>query len=154
MVGDDNSHFVSLYFLTDKRKKTEIVDLMKSYLDTTLILASEGATDFGNSAEKLGYSDVENQTQEFRESLAILVKYGILSARAVFDGEHALTWDEYIRLHVWAIYKKRLTDHVDPEDSTSPTFDQILVKLPIDRKAYVNVSDRETFDLMLMMRLA
>lgn len=154
LVWEDDSHFVSLYFLTEKRKKAEILDLMKQYLDSTLIIESMGTTDFGTNSARLTYTDVENQTQEFRESLAILVKYGILTPRAVFDGEHPMTWAEYIRLHIWAIYHKRLTDHIDPFDPVSPTFESVLKKLPIDHNAYVNSSDRATFELMLLMRLA
>ena len=82
------------------------------------------------------------------------MKYGILSQRNLFDGDHPLTWEEYVRLHVWAIYHRRLTDPTVPGDTESPTFDAVLRSLPIDFSAFVNRDQRDTFDLMLRMRLA
>lgn len=52
------------------------------------------------------------------------------------------------------IYHKRLTDRIIPDDDTSPTFDSVLKKLPIDRLVYVNSSQRDIFELMLSLRLA
>lgn len=127
---------------------------MIQYLDEHIEVSNVGKTDFGSSKKQLAYADVSRQSQEFRDALKDLLKYGILSPRNVFDGEHPLTWDEYIRLHIWTIYHKRLTDHIIPDDSSSPTFDAIIKKLPIDRHAYANSSQRDTFELMLRMRLA
>lgn len=154
LVGTDDSHFLSLMFLTDKRNKADIYSLMTQYLDKYVTVTEEGATNFGTGTQKLLYTDVERQTPEFRDVLKNLVKYGILTSKTIFDGEHPLTWDEYIRIHVWAIYHKRLTDHIIPDDATSPTFDAILKKLPIDRRAYVDSAQRGTFELMLTLRLA
>lgn len=154
LVGTDDSHFLSLMFLTDKRNKSEIYNLMIQYLDQYITVTEDGVTNFGTGTQKLLYTDVEKQTPEFRDALKNLVKYGILTPKTVFDGEHPLTWDEYVRIHVWAIYHKRLIDHIIPDDATSPTFDDILKKLPIDRRAYVDAGQRATFELMLTMRLA
>lgn len=154
LVGTDDSHFLSLMFLTDKRNKADIYSLMTQYLDKYITVTEEGSTNFGTGTQKLLYTDVERQTPEFRDALKNLVKYGILTPKTIFDGEHPLTWDEYIRIHVWAIYHKRLTDHIIPDDTTSPTFDAILKKLPIDRRAYVDAGQRATFELMLTLRLA
>lgn len=154
LVGQDNSHFLSLMFLTDKRKKSDLYALMKEYLDTHITVVDMGGTHFGSAAAKLSYTDVDKQSQEFRDALRNLVKYGILSPRPVFDGEHPLTWDEYTRLHIWAIYHKRLSDNIIPGDSKSPTFEAILKKMPINRRAYVNSAQRDTFDLVLSMHLA
>jgi len=82
------------------------------------------------------------------------VKYGILSQRPNFDGNHAMTWREYIALHVWAIYHKRLADPVFADEVGSPTFSQVIAKMPIEMDAYVDSSKRESFELMLRMRLA
>lgn len=153
-VGKGDSHFLSLMYLTDKRKKSEIFDLMSAYLDTNVSVPNTGATDFGKVQQRLTYTDVENQSQVFREALGNLLRYGILTPRTAFDGERPLTWDEYIRLHVWAIYHRRLTDTIIPGDPESPTFDAILKKMPIDRRAYVNSSQRESFELLLRMKLA
>lgn len=154
LVGQDNSHFLSLMFLTDKRKKSDLYVLMKEYLDAHVTVVDMGATNFGSTAVKLSYTDVDKQSQEFRDALRNLVKYGILSPRPVFDGEHPLTWDEYIRLHIWAIYHKRLSDNIIPGDSKSPTFEAILKKMPINRRAYVNSAQRDNFDLILSMYLS
>lgn len=153
-VGQDNSHFLSLMFLTDKRKKSELYTLMRDYLDKNVTVSDIGTTDFGTTTIKLSYSDVENQSQEFRDALRNLIKYGILTSRPVFDGEHPLTWDEYVRLHIWSIYHKRLSDTIIPGDNKSPTFEAILKKIPINRRAYVNSAQRDTFDLILSMHLA
>lgn len=128
--------------------------LMTKYLDEHIVVSGTGTTNFGATSQKLTYTDVENQSTEFRDALKNLVKYGILTPRTIFDGEHPLTWDEYVRLHVWMIYHKRLTDTIIPGDSASPTFDAVIKKLPIDRRAYVISSQRDTFELMLTLRLA
>lgn len=130
------------------------MNIMKNYLDKTLIFPTDGITDFGTAGIKLAYTDVEDQSQEFRDTLKYLVKYGILSPRANFDGELPLTWDAYARLHVWTIYHKKFTDHINPNDSKSPTFESIIRKLPINRNAYVDSSKRDYFELMLSMSLA
>ena len=153
-VGTNDSHFLSLIFLTDKRKKSDIYALMTQYLDEHIVVTGTGETNFGSAPQKLTYTDVENQSTEFRDALRNLVKYSILTPRTVFDGEHPLTWDEYTKLHVWMIYHKRLSDNTIPGDTTSPTFDTVIKKLPIDRRAYVNSSQRDTFELMLTLRLA
>ena len=72
----------------------------------------------------------------------------------MFDGEHPLTWDEYTRLHIWSVYHKRLSDNIRPGDVKSPTFESVLKKMPINRRAYVNSAQRDTFDLILSMHLA
>ena len=154
LIGKNNSHFLSLFYYTDKRHRAEIMSLMKTYLDTTLIFPEDGVTNFGTAAVKLTYTDVDDQSQEFRDSLKNLIKYGILSARSQFDGDHPLTWDEYVRLHIWMVYHKHLTDHIIPDDATSPTFEKILRTIPLDRHAYVDSNKRTNFELMLRMKLA
>lgn len=127
---------------------------MLQYLDEHIVLSGEGETDFGTSTQKITYTDVDNQSPEFQEALKNLIKYGILTPRTLFDGDHPLTWDEYAKLHIWAIYHKRLTDSTLPGDPKSPTFESILRTLPVDRSAYVNSDQRDYFELMLTMRLA
>jgi len=61
-VGKNNSHFLSLFFFTDKRFKNDILDLMQKYLDSTLVLPTDGVTNFGSGAIKLNYTDVEDQS--------------------------------------------------------------------------------------------
>jgi hypothetical protein len=153
-VGWDDSHFLSLMFLTEKRKKAEIYTLMQEYLDTYISVSGTGTTNFGTLPQKLTYTDVQDQSQEFQDDLKNLIKYGILSPRPLFDGEHPFTWDEYVRLHIWAIYHKRLTDTIIPGDPKSPTFESIIKKMPIDWRAYVNSTQRDSFELMLRIQLA
>lgn len=114
LIGRDNSHFLSLYLLTDRRFRPDMLQMMQKYLDKTLIFPVEGMTDFGNSTATLSYTDVGDQSQEFRDALKNLTKYGILSARHTFDGDHPLTWAEYSRLYIWSVYHKRLTDATNP----------------------------------------
>lgn len=154
LIGKGNSHFLSLFFYTDKKYKNDIMNTMKEYLDKTLVFPTDGATNFGTGNIKLAYNDVENQSLEFRDTLKYLLKYGILSPRPAFDGEAPLTWDAYIRLHVWAVYHKKLNDRIDPQDAKSPTFETIIRKLPVNRGAYVDSSKRDYFELMLTMALA
>ncbi len=154
LIGENDSHFLSLIFLVDRRQKWTLPELMISHLDSMLHLSGEGLTHFGSGSLKLSYTDVANQSQEFQESLKYLLKYGVLASRNLFDGDHPLTWEEYIRLHVWMIYHKRLSDTIVPGDSSSPTFSSIISTLPIDRRAFVDSSQRESFDLMLRMALA
>lgn len=154
IVGKGDSHFVSLIFLTDKNKKSDISRLMQEHLDTYVIVSDDGETDFGTSPQQIAYTDTQNQSPEFQDTLRHLIKYGILTPRTLFDGDHPLTWEEYARLHIWAIYHKRLTDTTIPGDPQSPTFESILRSLPIDRTAYVNSDQRDNFELMLTMRLA
>lgn len=154
LVGNNDSHFLSLIFLTDKRKKSDIYNLIVKYLDEYVIVDNLGKTNFGPTSKQLTYTDVAHQSQEFRDALSELTKYGILTPRNVFDGEHPLTWNEYIRLYVWAIYHKRLSDHSIPDDTSSPTFNDVIRTLPVDMNAYVNSSQRDMFELMLRMRLA
>jgi len=85
IVGSDDSHFLSLIFLTDKRKKGDIYSLMTQYLDKYVVVSGTGTTDFGSPAAQLTYTDVDKQSQEFRDALRNLVKYGILTAKNVFD---------------------------------------------------------------------
>ncbi len=154
LVGEDDSHFLSLMFLTDKRKKADLYTLMRDYLDAHVTVTDMGTTNLWTAATKLPYTDVENQSPEFRDALKNLVKYGILASRSVFDGEHPLTWDEYTRLHIWSVYHKRLSDNIRPGDVKSPTFESVLKKMPINRRAYMNSAQRDTFDLILSMHLA
>lgn len=154
LVGEDDSHFLSLIYLTDKRKKSEIVTLMRKFLDENTTFPWDGETNFGENSAQFFYTDVDNQSTEFQETLKHLLKYGILSPRPVFDWDHALTWEEYVRLYVWMIYHRRLTDTIVPWDPQSPSFESILKKLPIDMKAYVDSTQRNTFDLMFRMNLA
>jgi hypothetical protein len=154
LVGRDDSHFLSLIFITDRRKKSDIYTLMREHLDKYVTVSDIGTTNFGIIPQKLVYTDVENQSQEFRDALKNLIKYGILTPRPLFEGERPLTWDEYIRLHIWSIYHKRLTDHIIPNDEKSPTFETIIKKIPLDRRAYVNSAQRDMFDLVLSMHLA
>lgn len=128
--------------------------LIKEYLDKHVTVSEVGSTDFGSAPQKLTYTDVENQSEEFKDALRNLVKYGILTPRSIFDGERPLTWDEYIRLHIWAVYHKRLTDHTIPGDSQSPTFESVIKKIPLNRQAYVDADQRDAFDLILLMHLA
>lgn len=58
---------------------------MKLYLDQTVIFPTDGTTDFGTSAIKMTYSDVADQTIEFRDTLKYLLKYGILASRPKFE---------------------------------------------------------------------
>ena len=118
------------------------------------LIEDRGETDFGTAIQKMNYSDVDKQSPEFQDTLEHLLRYGILSPRNIFDGDHALTWEEYARLHIWSIYHKRLTDTTIPGNTVSPTFESALQKLPIIRSAYVNALQREDFELMLTMRLA
>lgn len=154
IVGKDDSHFLSLIFLIDKNQKSSLFSQMIQYLDTHIDIDVLGETDFGESTPKSLYIDVAKQSKEFQVALQLLVRYGILSARQTFDGNHPLTWDEYSRLHIWSIYHKRLTDHSVPGDGASPTFESVLSQLPIDRSAFVNSNQRDTFELMLRMQLA
>lgn len=154
IIGKDDSHFLSLIFLTDKNKKNDISTLIVQHLDKYIVLPDRGGTDFGTSPQKLSYTDVDRQSPEFQDALRHLLKYGILTPRNIFDGDHPLTWEEYARLHIWAIYHKRLTDHTLPGDTQSPTFESILRQLPIERNAYVESEQRDDFELMLTMRLA
>jgi hypothetical protein len=154
IIGEDDSHFLSLMFLTDKNKKSDINRLMVQHLDNSIALPDRGETDFGTTSQGLAYTDIDNQSPEFQDALRHLLKYGILSPRNLFDGDHPLTWDEYARLHIWAIYHKRLTDQILPGDDKSPTFDSVLGKLPVNRTAYVNSAQRDDFELMLRLRLA
>lgn len=131
-----------------------MMSMMKAYLDKTLVFPNDGLTNFGAAGVKLSYSDVDNQSPEFRDTLKYLLKYGILSPRATFDGELPLTWEAYARLHIWAVYHKKLTDHINPNDNKSPTFESVLRKLPIVSRAYVDSSKRDYFELMLSMVLA
>ena len=154
IIGKDDSHFLSLIFLTDKNKKSDISTLMIQHLDKYVVLPDRGDTDFGTSSSRVAYTDVEKQSSEFQDALKHLLKYGILTPRTLFDGDHPLTWDEYARLHVWAIYHKRLTDTTIPGDSKSPTFESVLRQLPINRTAYVDSEQRDAFELMFTLRLA
>ena len=86
LVGTDESHFLSLMFLTDKRNKADIYSLMTQYLDKYITVTEEGSTNFGTGTQKLLYTDVERQTPEFRDALKNLVKYGILTPKTIFDG--------------------------------------------------------------------
>ncbi len=114
IIGEDDSHFLSLIFLTDKSKKTDIYNLMIQHLNTYIILDDKGGTDFGSQPQELTYTDVKNQSPEFRDTLSYLLKYGILTPRSILDGDHPLTWDEYARLYIWSIYHKRLIDRTVP----------------------------------------
>jgi hypothetical protein len=113
-----------------------------------------GQTDFNEDGDKFFYTDVDNQSTEFQATLKQLLKYGILSPRPVFDGDAPLTWEEYVRLYVWMIYHRRLTDSIIPWDPKSPTFETILKKMPIDMKAYVDTNQKDTFDILFKMYLA
>lgn len=154
IIGEDDSHFLSLMFLTDKNKKSDINRLMVQHLDSSIALPERGETDFGTTSQGLAYSDIDHQSPEFQDALRHLLKYGILSPRNLFDGDHPLTWDEYARLHIWAIYHKRLTDRTLPGDDKSPTFESVLGQLPVNRTTYVNSGQRDDFELMLRLRLA
>lgn len=154
IVGKGDSHFISLIFLTDKNKKSDISRLMQEHLDTYVMISDDGETDFGTSSQQITYTDILNQSPEFQDTLRYLIKYGILTPRPLFDGDYPLTWEEYARLHIWAIYHKRLTDTTIPGDPGSPTFESVLRALPIDLTAYVNSDQRDNFELMLTMRLA
>lgn len=154
IIGEGNSHFLSLMFLADKNKKNDIAAFMVQYLDDHIVLPERGETDFGTAPQKLTYTDIDLQSPEFQDALRYLVQYGILAPRNIFDGDHPLTWDEYARLHIWSIYRKRLTDRIIPGDSQSPTFESVLRQLPIVRTAYVDSRQRDDFELMLTMRLA
>jgi len=153
-AGRDDSHFLSLILIVDKRKKSDLYTLMKDFLDKYVTVSDIGVTDFGSAPQKLVYTDVENQSQEFQDALRNLVKYGILSPRSLFDGERPLTWEEYIRLYVWSIYHKRLNDHIISDDAESPTFDTLLKKISLDRRAYVNTDQRDNFSLIFSLYLA
>lgn len=154
LIGEEDSHFLSLIYLTDKRKKSEIISLIKKFLDDRITLPWEGTTDFNEDGDKFFYTDVDNQSTEFQATLKQLLKYGILSPRPVFDGDAPLTWEEYVRLYVWMIYHRRLTDSIIPWDPKSPTFETILKKMPIDMKAYVDTNQKDTFDILFKMYLA
>ena len=140
--------------IVEKTEQDKLYTQLVKTLDQTVIFGTAGETNFGVTAAATVYADVDNQSPEFRETLKRLVKYGILSQRPNFDGNHAMTWREYIALHVWAIYHKRLADSVFADEAGSPTFSQIIAKMPIELDAYVDSSKRESFELMLRMRLA
>lgn len=154
LIGQNNSHFLSLFFFTDKRFKNDMLDLMQKYLDKTVIFQTGGATDFGTSAIAVTYKDVVDQTSEFRDTLKYLLKYGILAPRPKFEWETPLTWAEYIRIHLWMVYHKKPTDHIIPGDNKSPTFAAIIAKIPVKMKSYVDTNKRANFELILRMKLA
>lgn len=52
------------------------------------------------------------------------------------------------------VYHKKPTDHTIPGDDTSPTFADIIAKIPVKTQSYVNSSERAHFELMLRMKLA
>lgn len=85
LIGKNNSHFLSLFFFTDKRFKNDMLDLMQKYLDKTVIFQTGGATDFGATTITISYKDIANQTSEFRDTLKYLLKYGILAPRPKFE---------------------------------------------------------------------
>jgi hypothetical protein len=62
-----------------------MLSLMEKYLDSHIVLPTDGPTSFGVPEVKLAYTDIGNQTQEFRDTLKYFVKYGILAPRPKFE---------------------------------------------------------------------
>jgi hypothetical protein len=116
------SHFLSFIVYVDKNQKKTITQFITNAMDKMLIISNEGATDMERRATTLSYTDVIDQTPEFQESLRLLMQFGVLTPRPLFDGDSALTWEEYMRLYVWMTYHARLTDPIHPEDPKSKSF--------------------------------
>ena len=85
LIGKNNSHFLSLFYFTDKRFKNDILTLVQKYLDTNVVFPTEGVTNFGTGTVKMMYTDVADQSSEFRDTLKYLLKYGILAPRTKFE---------------------------------------------------------------------
>jgi hypothetical protein len=58
---------------------------MQKYLDANVVFPTDGPTDFGSAQANLTYTDVGDQSSEFRDTLKNLIKYGMLTSRPKFE---------------------------------------------------------------------
>ncbi len=152
LVGKDNSHFLSLMFLIEKGDVSRVDVLIKEHLDAFITLDGDGLTQLVNQQKYHTYTDVALQNEEYKKALQKLVFFGILSPKTQFDGDHPMTWNEFVRLYVWMIYRKRLSDPILPDSKT--TFSQIIQKMPIILDAYVDAGQLEEFHVMANLFLS
>lgn len=155
LIGDHNQYIVSSQMSIAKKELPRIDALMIQYLDQSLQITRQWDTVFNTEkrAIPVPYSDVWWQNTAYQEALKTLLSYGILQNRPRFEWDAPLRWNEYFSLYIWAVYHKRMTDMIDPNNPQSPTFKKALSVLPIAMEDYAEDDEWQLDKIDNLIRL-
>ncbi|MBI4652669.1 trypsin-like peptidase domain-containing protein [Candidatus Kuenenbacteria bacterium] len=110
-ITDQNQeeYFLNINFKASKNNISKYLTELNLFLTNTLELApiNQGETKLVNIYKDLitlKYNDLENQTQEYRENLRLLIKYKLLANEKKFTGEKPMKWQEVLPLYLKANY--------------------------------------------------
>ena len=110
-ITDQNQeeYFLNINLKASKNNISKYLTELNLFLTNTLELApiNQGETKLINIYKDLvtlQYNDLENQTQEYRENLRLLIKYKLLVNEKKFAGEKPMKWQEVLPLYLKATY--------------------------------------------------
>lgn len=151
-VGEKREYILSIHMILAQEQRTRIEKLMIQYMNKVLDVPNIGETVFSpwDQTVHISYTDVGNQTPAYQQVLSMLISYGVLQKHPQFWWDTPLLWRDYIRLYVWAVYHKKMTDTVIPGGKT---YEQILSAIPLSLDDYAEDDSWQVDAVNTLIRL-
>lgn len=101
-----NEYFLNVLVNGTQSSLNGVLDKTSDFLRNN-VMVGQGETNLRNpfaSVVRLDFTDIENQSEEFKQSLQVLVRYGLLQNGKFFDPYRALRWKDFLPLYLRGIY--------------------------------------------------
>lgn len=123
-----------------------------------------------NNVVSLNFKDIDDQSDEYRQTLKVLVKYGLLQNGTRFDPYRAMRWKDFLSIYLHALYNVDLTTvkgcpridtvcalkkaTIETPNGTKKIYDILANTMKIDVNALVPQSSIADFDFIFRAHLA
>ncbi|PKL72304.1 hypothetical protein CVV26_02195 [Candidatus Kuenenbacteria bacterium HGW-Kuenenbacteria-1] len=166
-IYDQNKeeYFLNIIIKASKNNISKYLTELNNFLTNKLELApiSQGETKLVNIYKDLivlQYNDLEDQNQEYKENLRLLIKYKLLKNEKKFIGEKPMKWQEVLPLYLKATYNIDCAK-IAPKKcqsilagNTVDWYDFFVNKMKIKLTSYVPKNKFDTFKKVVYYRLA
>ncbi|MFH1233827.1 MAG: hypothetical protein V1649_04240, partial [Patescibacteria group bacterium] len=166
-ISDQNQeeYFLNINLKASKNNINRYLTELNNFLTNKTEIASifQGETKLVNIYKDLvilQYSDLEDQSQEYKENLRLLIKYNLLINEKKFAGEKPMRWQEVLPLYLKATYNVNCAKN-DIKNcqsvlagNTINWYDLFVNKMKIKLTNYVPRNKFDTFKKIVYYQLA
>lgn len=165
----NRQNYLSLKLTTLNNSKQKnlwvAIEFLKKFLKVEWVSNETNIPNILKNQIELQFSDISNQTKEYKNFLKLLVRYNMIENTKKFNGNTPITWWEYLDLYVTNVYKFdlwiskcdkmnykcRFIDYKVWEKSLDDIFTQMWIT---DYNEYIDSSKISYFDMVLNYKLA
>ncbi|MDD5769521.1 MAG: serine protease [Candidatus Gracilibacteria bacterium] len=149
----------------NKQKNLDIaIEFLKRFLKVDGTSTEVNIPNILKSQVKLNFTDLKNQTKEYKNFLNLLVRYNMIENSSKFDGDTPIAWGEFLDMYMKYVYNYKIDSDTCGKNDYRCKFefkvgdkslDSIFNELGItDYNEYINSSKIYNFDTILNYKLA